>query len=52
MKKLLLIITAIFTLTSVHADLILHESFDREVGQLSKGDNTAMGTNTTDWWSF
>lgn len=52
MKKLLLIIAAIFTLTSVHADLILHESFNREVGQLSKGDNTAMGTNTTDWWSF
>ncbi len=52
MKKLLLIIAAVFTLTSVHADLILHESFNREVGQLSKGDNTAMGTNTTDWWSF
>ena len=52
MKKLLLIIAAVFTLTSVHADLILHESFNREVGQLSKGANTAMGTNTTDWWSY
>jgi len=52
MKKLLLIIAAIFTLSSVHADLILHESFDREVGQLSKGANTTMGENTTDWWSF
>ena len=52
MKKLLLIIAAIFTLSSVHADLILHESFDREVGTLNKGTNKDMGTNTADWWCF
>lgn len=52
MKKLLLIIAAIFTLTSVHADLILHESFDRTVGDLKAGDKDAMGTDMADWWCF
>lgn len=52
MKKLFLFLTALFTLTTVHADLILHESFDRNVGTLNKGANTAMGTDKADWWSY
>lgn len=52
MKKLFLFLTALFTLTTVHADLILHESFDRNVGTLNKGANTAMGTDKVDWWSY
>ncbi len=52
MKKLLLIIAAIFTLTSVHADLILHESFDREVGKLNSGaiPSTTI-TDTENWYT-
>lgn len=52
MKKLFLFLTALFTLTTVHADLILHESFDRNVGTLNKGANDKMGTDKADWWSF
>lgn len=52
MKKLFLFLTALFTLTTVHADLILHESFDRSVGTLNKGINDKMGTDKADWWSF
>ena len=52
MKKLFLFLTALFTLTTVHADLILHESFDRNVGTLNKGINDKMGTDKADWWSF
>lgn len=52
MKKLFLFLTALFTLTTVHADLILHESFDRSVGTLNKGANDKMGTDKADWWSF
>lgn len=43
---------AALVITGANANLILHESFDRSVGTLNKGANTAMGTNTTDWWSF
>lgn len=52
MKKLFLFLMALFTLTTVHADLILHESFDRSVGTLNKGINDKMGTDKADWWSF
>lgn len=52
MRKFLLFIVAMFTMSSVSANLILHESFDRSVGTLNKGTNDAMGTNTTDWWTF
>lgn len=52
MKKLLLIIAAVFTLNSVHADLILHESFNRTAGDLNKGDFQTIGDNTTDWYWF
>lgn len=52
MKKLLLIIAALFTLSGASANLIFHESFDREVGTLNKGANKDMGTNMADWWCF
>lgn len=52
MKKLFLFLMALFTLTTVHADLILHESFDRSVGTLNKGTNDKMGTDKADWWSY
>lgn len=52
MKKLLLIIAAIFTLNSVSAELILHESFNRTVGDLNKGDFQNIENNTTDWYWF
>ncbi len=51
MKKLLLIIAAIFTLTGVHADLILHESFNREVGNLNAGELTTSTTDTKNWYT-
>ena len=51
MKKLLLIIAAVFTLTGVHADLILHESFDRELGQLTAGRRINCN-DSTKWWSY
>lgn len=50
MKKLLLFIVALFTLSTVHAELILHESFDRSVGKLSVANTPAA--NNTDWYSF
>lgn len=52
MKKLLLLATALLTLSTAHAELILHESFDRPVGTLKKGSDTQMGDNKTDWYSF
>lgn len=51
MKKLLLFIVALFALSTVHAELILHESFDRPVGKLNVGSSTGTN-NTTDWYSF
>lgn len=51
MKKLLLFIVALFTLSTVHAELILHESFDRPVGKLNVGSSSGTN-NTTDWYSF
>ena len=51
MKKLLLFIVALFTLSTVHAELILHETFDRPVGKLNVG-NSSDANNTTDWYSF
>lgn len=53
MKKFFSLLLALATIGSASASVILHESFDREVGTLNKGtiqDN--MGTNTTDWWCF
>lgn len=51
MKKLLLFIVALFTLSTVHAELILHESFDRPVGKLNVGSSSGTN-NATDWYSF
>lgn len=50
MKKLLLFIVALFALSTVHAELILHETFDRPVGRLNVGNTPAA--NNTDWYSF
>lgn len=50
MKKLLLFFVALFTLSTVHAELILHETFDRPVGRLNVGNTPAA--NNTDWYSF
>lgn len=50
MKKLLLIIAAIFTLNSVSADLILHESFAQDAGRLTVGRLT-LCNDSTKWWS-
>lgn len=43
---------AALVITGANANLILHESFDRNVGTLNKGANTAMGTDKADWWSY
>lgn len=50
MKKLLLLATALLTLSTAHAELILHETFDRPVGKLSVANTPAA--NNTDWYSF
>lgn len=50
MKKLLLFTMALFALSTVHAELILHESFDRPVGNLKVGNTPAA--NNTDWYSY
>lgn len=50
MKKLLLLATALLTLSTAHAELILHETFDRPVGRLNVGNTPAA--NNTDWYSF
>ena len=52
-KALCLLALVAFATTTVKAELIFQESFDRTIGTLNKGtsqDN--MSTNTTDWWSF
>ena len=43
---------ALMTLGTINAKLVLHEDFNREVGNLNSGTNTQMGSNTTDWWSY
>lgn len=52
MKKFFSLLLALATIGSASASVILHESFDREVGTLNAGSNTDMGTNTADWFSF
>ena len=53
MKKIFTcLVVAAMSLSNVQAKLILHESFDRAVGNLHIGLNTDMGTNTEDWWSY
>ena len=50
MKKLLLFALALLTLNSVHAELILHESFDKAAGTLNVGNTPAQ--NNKDWYSY
>lgn len=50
MKKTITFFVALFTLSTVHAELILHETFDRPVGKLSVANTPAA--NNTDWYSF
>jgi hypothetical protein len=56
MKKIFTLVCAVaLGLGTMHAKLILHESFDGEngtVGTLNQGLNTEMGTNTANWWSY
>lgn len=51
MKKLLLFIVALFTLSTVRAELILHESFNQELGRLTSGKR-ADCNDSTKWWSY
>lgn len=51
MKKLLLLATALLTLSSVNANLLLHESFDYQAGRLDKGVlQPTKDWNLTDWY--
>ncbi len=51
MKKPIALVALLCTLSmGAHADLILHEDFDRTVGTLNQGLVSDMGTNTNDWW--
>lgn len=50
MKKLLLFTMALLTLSSVNANLILHESFDRQIGKLNVG-NYSSSANNNDWYN-
>lgn len=51
MKKLLLFIVALFALSTVHAELILHESFNQELGRLTSGRRLDCN-DSTKWWSY
>ena len=51
MKKPIALVALLYTLCmGAHADLILHEDFDRTVGTLNQGLVYDMGANTNDWW--
>lgn len=51
MKKLLLLATALLTLNTVNANLLLHESFDYQAGRLDKGVlQPTKDWNLTDWY--
>lgn len=51
MKKPIALVALLYTLCmGAHADLILHEDFDRTVGTLNQGLVYDMGANTADWW--
>ena len=52
MKKIFSLVLSLLTLTSVQANLILHEPFAQEVGTLNAGQNTDMGGDMTKWWSY
>lgn len=51
MKKLLLLATALLTLNTVNANLLIHESFDYQAGRLDKGVlQPTKDWNLTDWY--
>lgn len=52
MKKLLLIIAAIFTLNSVSAELFFLESFEKPTGNLCTETFNASTSNSTDWYIY
>ena len=52
MKKIFTLLCAAMMVAAVEAKVILTESFERTIGQLSLDGDTAMGTNTDDWWSY
>ena len=56
MKRIFTILcVALVTLGTMNAKIVMTEHFDGDngvVGQLSKGTNSDMGTNTANWWSF
>jgi len=52
MKKIFTLLCAAMMVAAVEAKVILTESFERKIGQLSLDGDTAMGTNTDDWWSY
>lgn len=52
MKKLLLFIVALFALSTVHAELFFHESFDKTPGILCSEAFNAATSNSTDWYIY
>ena len=52
MKKIFTLLCAAMMVAAVEAKVIMTESFERTIGQLSLDGDTAMGTNTDDWWSY
>ena len=53
MKKIFTILcAAVIAASAVNAKVVMTESFKQDVGTLNIGQNTAMGSNMTDWWSY
>ena len=53
MKQIItLLCAAAISLGTMHANVLLTESFIKEAGTLNVGPNTDMGTNTSSWWSY
>lgn len=52
MKKLLLLATALLTLNTVNADLLIHESFEKSSGDVCTATFDASTSNTTDWYIY
>lgn len=48
----MILCAAVMMVGTMNAKVIMTESFEREAGTLNIGLNTAMGTNTSDWWSY
>ncbi len=52
MKKLLLLATALLTLNTVNANLLIHESFEKSSGDVCTATFDASTSNTTDWYIY